>query len=181
MVLWQDFKAQLTQSLNVTTWNCWQSPGRYHKTCFRTSQISSWFRQRDKSSQTRKQRPTHLAPMSLWTEIPSNTALRFTATLDITSPTAVNKQWRYIGGWLYVSYLLIAVSATNSSHYATHHPSHRDDKTHCINKLYWFWCIAEPTACVNCTCLEKNSVGFTHLLTTVRQIYYQTFATPPFL
>jgi len=145
MVPWQDFKAQPTQPLNVTTWNCWQSPRRYHKTCFHTSQISSWFRQHDKNSQTRTKRPTHIAPMRLWTEIPSKTALRFTATLDITSPTAVNKQWRYIGGWLYVSYLLTAVSATDSSHYGTNHPTHKDDKTHCINKCYWFWCIAEAT------------------------------------
>lgn len=167
MVLRQEFKAQLTQPLNVTTWNCWQNPGRYHKTSSHTAQISLRFRQHDKNSQTRTQLPTHLAPVSLWKEIPSYTALRFTATLDITSPSAVNKQWRNIGGSLYVSYVLTAVSATDSSHYAAHHPTHRNDKTHCINKFYWFWCIAEPTACVNCTGLQKNSVGFTHVLTTV--------------
>jgi len=163
-------KAQPTQPLSVTTWNCWQSTGRYHKTCFYTSQINSWFRQHHKNSQNRTQRPSNLAPMRLWTEILSNAALRFAATLDITSPNAVNKQWHYIGGWLHVSYLLTAVSATDSSYYATNHATHRDDKTHCINKFYWFWCIVEPTACVNCTDLEKNSVGFTHLLTIVQQI-----------
>jgi len=26
--------------------------------------------------------------------------LRFTATFDVTSHIAVNKQWRYMGGWL---------------------------------------------------------------------------------
>ena len=132
-----------------------------------TAQISLWFRQHDQNSQTRTKRPTHLAPTSLWKDIPSYKALRFTATLDITSPSAVNKQRRNIGGSLYVSYLLTAVSATDSSQYAAHHPTHGDDKTHCINKFYWFWCIAEPTAYVNCTGLQKNSVGFTHLLTMV--------------